>query len=244
MRREDKILKLVKEADPIDPVGYVRRIVSDYALEKLRDYIVKCEDCPIHCGIKTIPKGNAGAEVMFVGEALSEEQIYLSDRTWHYPFENTHGWEILETVFDYFHINRDALFFANTINCFPHAEVNGQILGRVPSKSEVENCRAFLDYTIEVVRPKAIVLLGAVSLNAFKKGAISKERGQWFEIKGIPAVATYHPEYFRQIEGRKPPEIVEELKIDFVEDLKSVFLYIQNNFPDNKLITKPISEND
>ena len=33
MRREDKILKLVKEADPIDPVGYVRRIVSDYALE-------------------------------------------------------------------------------------------------------------------------------------------------------------------------------------------------------------------
>ena len=137
---------------------------------------------------------------MFVGEALRIRFICPTDMA--LPFENTHGGK-LEIVFDYFHINRDALFFANTINCFPHAEVNGQVLGRVPSKSEVENCR-LLDYTIEVVsRKRSFFSAPSASMHS-RKAPSQKNAANGLKSKVFRPLP-YHPEYFRQIEARSRP---------------------------------------
>ena len=54
----------------------------------------------------------------------------------------------------------------------------------------------YLERQIELIRPRAIVLLGAVPLE-FLLGVkgIRRLRGQWQEYHGIPVMPTFHPSY-------------------------------------------------
>ena len=71
---------------------------------------------------------------------------------------------------------------------------------------EVSACLPFLHAQIEALKPKAILLLGAVALRCLVPGSggIRKRRGQWLEVQGIPALPTYHPSYLlRQPEEKR-----------------------------------------
>lgn len=240
--REQKILNLVKQADPLNPLSYVRDIVKDYARKKLDQYLLHFDELEIcSYGPKSITKGNVDADVMIISEAVSEEQLKLG-KDIVYPLEGTRAFEILKKVLEYFHVNQEEIFYINVVNCFPHKVVDGKILPRTPSKKEVESYRVFLEYAIDLVRPSLIILLGSVPLNVFKKGSITKARGEWIDVRGIPAMPTYHPEYFIQIEGKKHPDIIEELKISFQEDIRRAFLDLQHRFPNNNVLLKKIEE--
>jgi DNA polymerase len=66
------------------------------------------------------------------------------------------------------------------------------------------NCRPYLDQQIEIVRPHAILCLGAPSAKSFlgPKFSITKQRGLWFEgPAGIPLMATFHPAYILRMTG-------------------------------------------
>jgi uracil-DNA glycosylase family 4 len=235
---ENKILSLVKQANPANPLAYVRDIVKEYSREKLDSYILESDDCN---GPKSITRGNVNADVMIIGEAVSVDQLDLGKDVV-YPLEGTKGLGLLEKVLNHFDVNPAEVFYMNAVNCFPHKEIDGEILPRTPNKSEVLGHKTFLDYAIDIVRPSVIILLGSVALNVYKKEAISKARGQWIDVRGIPAMPTYHPEYFIQIEDKKHPDIIEELKYDFVEDIRKAFLYLQEEYPDNNVLLSKLEE--
>lgn len=241
INNETRILNLVKQANPINPLAYVRNIVKEYSREKLDSYLMQCDACGLCRGPKSLTKGNVNADVMIIGEAVSEVQTKLG-KDFVYPMEGTQGLILLQKVLDHYHVNPDEVFYMNAVNCYPHKEIDGKILPRTPSKKEVTECKVFLDYAIDIVRPSLIILLGSVALNLYKKEAISKARGNWIDVRGIPAMPTYHPEYFIQIEGKKHPDLIEELKIDFVDDIEKALLYIQENYPDNNVLLKKIED--
>jgi uracil-DNA glycosylase len=85
-------------------------------------------------------------------------------------------------------------------------------------------------------------LLGNIALNLFKKDKITNARGNWIEVKGIPAMPVFHPEYFVQIEGKEHPDIVQEKKDLFVEDIRNVLLMIQEKYPNNNVLLKNIKK--
>lgn len=234
------VLNLIKQANPSNPLSYAHDIVRDYAREKLDSYIDGCKDCSICEGHKSLTKGNANAGIMVIGESVAEDQIDNPNQI--YPLEGTEGQVLLEKVFDHFNVNPDEIFYINAVNCFPYKKIDDQTLSRTPSKKEVDNCKVFLEYAIDIVKPTVIILLGSVALNVFHKNAITKVRGQWIDIKGISAMPTFHPEYFIQIEGKKHPDIIEEHKIDFCEDIKNALLSIQERYPNNNILLEPIEE--
>ncbi|MCY7866006.1 uracil-DNA glycosylase [Bacillus spizizenii] len=238
---ERKILNLVKQANPSNPLAYVRDIVKDYSRGRLDQYILQCQDCELCAGPKSLTKGNTNADVMIIGESVSEVQAQRGTDIV-YPLEGTKGNEMLQKVLEHYSVNPDEIFYMNVVNCFPHKEMDGEILPRTPSKKEVDSCKTFVHYAIDVIRPSLIILLGSVALNVFKQEAISKARGQWIEVRGIRAMPTYHPEYFVQIEGKKHPDIIDELKIDFQEDLHHAFLDFQERFPDNNVLLSKLEE--
>jgi len=235
---ENKILQLVKQANPANPLAYVRDIVKEYSREKLDSYILQSSESQL---LKSITKGNVHADVMIIGEAVSEDQLELGKDVV-YPMEGTEGLVLLETVLNHFHVNPDEIFYMNAVNCFPFKEIDGEILPRTPNKNEVLEHKTYLDYAIDIVRPSIIILLGSVALNVYKKEAISKARGEWIDVRGIPAMPTYHPEYFIQIADKKHPDIIEELKIDFCEDIRKAFLYLQDQYPDNNVLLSKLEE--
>lgn len=232
---EDKILDLIREENPENPLQYVRDLVKDFALEKVSEQITTCSDCDIcHCG-KTLPHGNTNASIMFIGSMPESE---LENEIKPALFDGESSVILDKVIDDILMINRDELFFANAVNCWPYKQTGPDKTHRVPTKQELSNCYLFINHLIEVVQPLAIVVLGAAALNAFEPTmAITKDRGTWFNIKGIPAVATFSPDYFIKVAGKKDEELVEQQKFEFIDDINMAINYVKNNYP-NIEITK------
>lgn len=237
---EDKILELVKEVNPDNPISFVHNLVKPFAKQKLDNYILECEDCDICKTKKTITKGNPNASVLIIGESSTEDQQNYDNA---YPFDNESG-KLLFKALKQLNINIEQLFFANSVNCFPHREHNGIKIKRAPTKTERTNCKVFLDYTIKMVEPLLIICLGGVATNDINeeigKHNISKIRGSYFMYHGVNVMPTYNPGYFIELEKSKKldEETIIEYQWDFFNDLKKAFSDLQKQYPDLNIINK------
>ena len=83
---------------------------------------------------------------------------------------------------------------------------------RTPSPQEQAVCEPFLDRTISLIRPRALLLVGAASAKSVLKqeGGILSIRGRWFERTSddgtlkTPALPTLHPAFLlRQPQAKR-----------------------------------------
>jgi DNA polymerase-1 len=65
--------------------------------------------------------------------------------------------------------------------------------GEPPKGDELKACRAYLDHTIEDLKPEVILLLGSSAVKAVLKKKVTEVHGQVLEYKGIPTHALFHP---------------------------------------------------
>jgi DNA polymerase len=78
---------------------------------------------------------------------------------------------------------------------------------RAPLSSEVELCLPVLKRQIEIIRPKALLLLGLSGAHALleRTGTIEQLRNQEHTYAGVSVVVTYHPaELLRHTEYKRP----------------------------------------
>lgn len=237
---EDKILDLVRQANPDNPISFVHDIVKPLAQEKLDNYILSCNDCDIaNCAKRSISYGNPNASIMIIGESLSTEQFNGPKNTYS-PFEDDSVGEILNTVLDKLNVNRDEIFYINSVNCYPYRTQGENTIKRSPTKNERTNCSSFLDYAIKIVEPLMIICLGGVAINGINeeigRQSVTNIRGQMFMYRGVSVMPTFHPGYFIEIEGKVDEDMINLYKWDFYNDLESAFNYAQANYPDLKII--------
>lgn len=233
---EDYILELVKSANPSNPTQFVRSIVKEYSVDKIAKQIQICNDCKIcDANIKTIPHGNPNATIMIIGGAPEPSE---SSEGLHNSLFDKKSSDILNFVlYDRLRLNCDELFFANTINCFPHKTSNDKIIHRTPTTSELTSCITFLKALIDIVQPLVIILLGATALNAFEPSHnISKVRGEWLKVNGIPAIATYDPEYFIKIDGKKSEDLINIQQQEFIDDIEKAVEFIRRKYPKIQIV--------
>lgn len=230
MDYQTEILRLVKEANPDNPMAFVSHIVKDYAHEKLCEHILSCSDCNEEITSKSLPTGNANASVLIIGECAPYEEYKKGI----VPNYGSQEMAILNKIFEDFKINPEELYFINAIQCWP----NRKGVKRTPNAKEISNCSVFIEYAIQTVKPLMIILLGGVALNLFKKDTVTNARGKWLDVHGIPAMITYHPSYFLKIEGKKPEEVIVSQKFEFYNDMKLAFDFMAKKYPENNLFLK------
>lgn len=222
---DQQIKRMIRIRDPADPLEYVRKMANDLAYEKLCSAIESCKDCSIACGNKTFPSGRLDAPIVVISESACIEQLKDNHS---YAQAGSKEKSIFDFFLERYGIAPDNFFYVNTVNCPPLRNTeSGEMVPRTPSSQEVNNCRVFMDYALKIVQPKMLILLGAVALNVFKKGSISQERGEVFTVNNIPALATYHPDYFTKMAGKKDPDLIDECKLDFEEDLLKAFRHFE-----------------
>jgi len=109
-----------------------------------------------------------------------------------------------------FDTNRDSLII-NVVKCRPPEN-------RSPKQEEVNACSPFLKKQIALVKPRIILLLGAVALRHLiedkKEFSMEREAGTFFEhsdFPGIQFMVLYHPAFILR-DPRKKPVMVEHLK--------------------------------
>jgi uracil-DNA glycosylase family 4 len=142
--------------------------------------------------------GNADAGLMLVGEGPGEEE----DRTG-LPFVGRSG-QLLDRMLASIGLDRRHYLITNLIPWRPPGNRN-------PTDAEVLVCLPFLLRHIALVRPRRLVLLGALAARAVLGGSagITRLRGRWHEatIPGLPAplpaLPMLHPAYLLRNLGAK-----------------------------------------
>lgn len=154
----------------------------------------RCCLCPAMSGRRAVlseRNGSCEARVMFIGEAPGRQG---GDRT-RVPFSGDQSGQNLSRFLASINLTREQVFFTNAVLCNPRTETGAN---RRPSMKEMLNCSAFLRRQLELVNPRVVVTLGAVSLDALRRIeyhelSLKEAAGKIYDWRGRLLVPVYHP---------------------------------------------------
>lgn len=159
--------------------------MKEKLLAELEKEVAACRNCRLH-ETRLNPvfgEGNPSAGLLFVGEGPGADEDRIGR-----PFVGKSG-QLMDRIFEACGWNRrDHLYIANIVKCHPPGN-------RAPDREERAFCLPYLYRQIEIIKPRIIVLLGAVALQSLVDPSyrITKVRGQWLERHGAFIMPTYHP---------------------------------------------------
>ncbi len=175
-----------------------------------------CRRCPL-CETRTnvvVGTGNRNSDILFVGEGpgYNEDMQGL-------PFVGAAG-RLLDKMLAAINLTREDVYIANIVKCRPPQN-------RDPLPAEQEACIVYLRQQFKLIRPKIIVCLGRIAAQAIISSdfRITRQRGIWYNKKGIDIIATYHPSALLRDETKqKKREAWEDFK-QIRDKLKEVTAY-------------------
>ncbi len=150
----------------------------------LGEFVQNCTRCRLAEGRNRVVfgSGDPQAGLMFIGEGPGAEE----DRRG-LPFVGRAG-ELLTKIIQAIGLTRDQVYIANVVKCRPPGN-------RDPQPDEVSACRGYLERQIDLVRPRVIVALGRVAAQSLLGNdlPLGRMRNQWFTVRGVDTLVTYHP---------------------------------------------------
>lgn len=191
-------------AAPVRPIGPAARAADIAAAansrEELRAAIAAFDGCALSATATNLvfADGNPDAGLMFIGEAPGAEE----DRAG-LPFVGPSG-QFLDRMLASIGLDRTKFLITNVIPWRPPGNRN-------PTDAEVLLCMPFLLRHVALVRPRHLVLLGALATKAVtgSNAGIRKLRGKWLDIEipglpqPVPALPMFHPAYLLRTAGAK-----------------------------------------
>lgn len=158
--------------------------MADMSWELFHQQVAACAMCGLCQGIhhKVPGQGDPSAPLMLIGEGPGqvEDEEGLA-------FVGPAG-QLLTRMLAAVSLPRDRVYICNIVKCRPPQN-------RVPTEEEAAACMLHLRCQVSLVRPKVIVLLGgtAAKNTLGPEIRITRDRGRWFERKGVWMMPTYHP---------------------------------------------------
>jgi len=161
--------------------------------DALRAAVLVCTKCPHLAASRTqvvFGVGNPDADLMFVGEAPGADEDEQGE-----PFVGRAG-QLLTKIIQAMGFDRSDIYIANVLKCRPDMPA-GESGNRKPKPAEMATCLPWLKEQIRLVKPRALVALGATAVEGLvgDTSPMRDLRGRWLEFEGIPLMVTYHPAY-------------------------------------------------
>jgi phosphopantothenoylcysteine decarboxylase/phosphopantothenate--cysteine ligase len=171
-------------------------------LDASRRELEGCRGCGLCKGRSTIVfgTGNPRARLMFVGEGPGAEEDRQGE-----PFVGAAG-KRLDQWIARIGLTRADVYIANIVKCRPPGN-------RVPTPDEAKACMGYLLRQIRAIRPEVVCTLGLTALNHLcgVDERITRARGRWRELDGIPLLPTYHPAFILRDPAREA-EVFEDFR--------------------------------
>jgi uracil-DNA glycosylase family protein len=188
------------------------------SLPALRIAAAGCRGCDLYKrGTQTVfGEGRAGSRVMMIGEQPGHEE----DLDGH-PFVGPAG-RLLDRALAAASIARDDVYVTNVVKHFKWEPRGKRRIHAKPSQMEIAACLPWLEAELDVVKPEAVICLGATAAQALlgPRFRVTKQRGQWVQAPRAKRVlATVHPSAIL----RAPDDETRHREFDlFVADLVHV----------------------
>jgi len=164
------------------------RVARAEALAEMDGAVASCRNC--RRGLQKVSslagEGKAGAALVIVVEqtlvSAAGEKALLHDE----------DRDLLEKMLAAIKVSTDMVYIAPLVKCSPAG-------GTATSREERAACLPLLEGQLAALRPRAVLVFGEEAARALFKTEqpFFHLRGKVEEIRGLPAVATYHPGQLR-----------------------------------------------
>jgi uracil-DNA glycosylase family protein len=189
------------------------------SMKSLREAAAGCRGCDLWENATQTVFGEGPArraKLMLVGEQPGDRE----DREGA-PFVGPAG-RVLDRALADAGIDRRETYLTNVVKHFKWRPTGKRRLHQRPNAEEIRACRPWLDAELEVVKPQALVALGATAAKALFGSSfrVSRQRGELVESDLAPLVtATVHPSSILRIDDSDERRLAE---LDLVADLGRV----------------------
>ena len=175
-------------APPPDPA------VATASWDELEALVRPCTRCPLCSQGRTqtvFGVGDRQARLMFIGEGPGADEDATGE-----PFVGKAG-QLLTKMIEAMSLTRSQVYIANIVKCRPPGN-------RPPDPLEGQTCLPYLQRQIALIQPDYLVVLGGTPLlHLLGLKGITSKRGRWYDYRGIPVMATFHPSYLLRMPGEK-----------------------------------------
>ena len=196
-----------------NPLETFRTAYSDIMINKLNNLINQCTDCKTNYN-KVLYTGNSNANVLIINGAATDDK----------------------DIIDYFNdllklseLDTNDIFIINSVSCITTRKDRNDIIQRIPSKKECNNCKCFMNQAIKIVNPRIIISLGATSLNQFIPGSNLLEYINTKQVfNGIPTLINYSVKDLFDLCAYKSEEEIQEISSSILNTFNEAAKYIEN----------------
>jgi DNA polymerase len=158
-----------------------------------------CTRCPLYKNAtQAVPgEGRRHAHLMLVGEQPGDKEDLAGK-----PFVGPAG-QVLDQALAEADIPRTEVFVTNAVKHFKHELRGKRRLHKRPNTYEIERCKVWLELERALVKPSAIVALGATAARSLfgRPVTVTKLRGRILQLPdGAAALVTIHPSFLLRIQ--------------------------------------------
>jgi uracil-DNA glycosylase family 4 len=141
--------------------------------------------------------GDPYSPLMLVGEGPGENE----DATG-LPFVGRAG-KLLDDILAAVNLTRQDVYLTNIVKCRAAVQEGGRMKNRQPRAGEIKACNPYLQGQLGAVKPEIILCLGSPAAKTVidRDFKITRDRGKWYDLNGIKAMATFHPAYVLRQRG-------------------------------------------
>ena len=181
---------MAKKPKPGEPVPDL--LPDRPTLDNVGAVAADCKACDLYKrGTQTVfGEGPHRAKLMLVGEQPGDAEDVAG-----HPFVGPAG-KLLDRALEQAGIDRNAVYVTNVVKHFKWEPRGKRRIHAKPNAAEISACRPWLETEIALVKPRALVCLGATAAQALlgKAFKVSKQRGEFVDSSLAPLViATVHP---------------------------------------------------
>jgi len=184
-----------------------------------------CQRCPLYRNAtQAVPgEGPRRATLMLIGEQPGDKEDLAGK-----PFVGPAG-RLMDRALADAGIERSRTFVTNAVKHFKHEMRGKRRLHKRPNAYETDRCRWWLEHELAIVRPRAILALGATAARSLfgRPMVIGKSRGRELAIEdGTAAFVTIHPSLLLRIKD----QVDKDREYDgFVSDLRRAAAYLRTH---------------
>jgi uracil-DNA glycosylase family protein len=175
------------------------------SLRELAKAEQECTRCPLYKhATQAVPgEGYRHAQLMLVGEQPGDQEDHAGK-----PFVGPAG-RVLDRALAAAAIPRTQVFVTNAVKHFKHETRGKRRLHKRPNADEIERCKIWLEVERAIIKPAAIVALGATAARSVlgRVVTITKTRGRPLQLAdGTIAFVTIHPSWLLRIDDAADKE--------------------------------------
>lgn len=187
-----------------------------------------CSSCPLYTQSRCIGETNSQddlskIELLVLAEAPASEEIKQNR-----PLIGRSG-QVFREAFTLSGLDQTKYMISNVVLCANLSE-DGKTSN--PPVEAVEKCKPNWQALIEFIKPKVILIMGSIPMQAFgiAEGAITTKRGNFYKYGNIPVMLTIHPSYVM----RQPGVLKSDAGQNFINDMREVSKFLSGSLGDDE----------